>query len=703
MKKRYCFFFVILFLTLSVQAQKIVPPGVESGEFLGQSVSVFGNVAVAGAPGIDNGFSFQGKQGSAYIFEKVNNQWTFKQKITPSDGEPDDFFGWSVSTDGTRILVGAPGNSVQNQTNFGGQAYLFQKQGNQWVEVQKFSPAVEGDGLIGFGWSVSLWDDVIMIGSPFRNCNISELDCGRINTFLRDNNNIYQPSFTISEPDQSGFRRFGTSVSVSGNTAVTGAHTRFVKGSQSGRAYVLQAGNGNIFIDKILDPADGKASDHFGVEVSTFNEFIMVGTDQFSNTQMQATGPGKVYIYDPKFSETILVPEANKGFMNFGDRCAMGKDLAALTSFRQQGDLLDSYIHVFEFKNDIWKEKNKFKTDLSLSDGIFGTPALFSDVALSGMTVMGGSSNDAANGAGTGAVYFFDAGVTNTPPQLAIQGNVVTDEDVSIDVNFTASDPETPPANLKVKIISTKPELIAPDGIQVFGNGNAKILRLKGVPNANGTAVIKVVLYDEQDYTDEKLINVTVNPVNDPPVFNLSKKNIVLEGNAVQETLEAVLDLSAIPSDEFGEPVTFTVAPQTNLASVSVEDMVINNNNAAKITLESIPGQFGTQEFTVTADDGGPVNNTFQRKFTLQVKGMGLFPNPASEEVIFRAAGVQSGVFTLSFTDARGVVCKELSLPSKNQGLEEKISLRDLSKGLYFVKISGNSAGEAKSIKLIKE
>lgn len=700
MKKCYFFFFIVLFFTLSsTQAQKIVPPGVESGEFLGQSVSVFGNVAVAGAPGIDNGFSFQGKQGSAYIFEKVNNQWTFKQKVTPSDGEPDDFFGWSVSTDGTRILVGAPGNSVQNQTNFGGQAYLFQKQGNQWVEVQKFSPAVEGDGLIGFGWSVSIWDDMIMVGSPFRNCNISEPDCGRINTFLRDNNNIYQPSFTISEPDQSGFRRFGTSVSVSGNTAVTGAHNRSAKGIESGRITVFQVdNNGNVNFNKEIDASDGQASDHFGVEVSTFGDFLMVGTNQFSSALSEPTGSGKVYIYDPQFNESILLPEANKGFVNFGNRCAMGKNLAALTSFRQQGDLLDSYIHVFELENNSWKEKIKYKTDATPS------AATFSDVALFSTTVMGGSSDDATNGTDAGSVYFFDAGVTNTPPQLAIQGNVVTDEDVSVDVNFTASDAETPPANLKVKIISTKPDLIVPDGIQVFGNGNAKILRLKGVPNADGIAVIKVVLYDEQGYTDEKLVTVTVNPVNDPPVFNLSKTNIVLEGNSAQETLEAVLDLSAIPNNEFGEPVTFTVTPpQTNLASVSVEDMIVNNNSAAKITLQSIPSQFGTQEFTVTADDGNIVNGTFEQKFTLQVKGMGLFPNPASEEVIFRAAGVQSEAFTLSFTDARGVVCKELSLPSKNQVLEEKISLRDLSKGLYFVKISGNTAGEAKSIKLIKE
>lgn len=697
MKNYYLCLLSFFVLILSARAQKIVPTGVGPGEFLGQSVSISGNVAVAGAPGIDNSVPNQGKQGAAYIFEKVNNQWTFKQRITPSDGEPDDFFGWSVSTDGTRILVGAPGHTNQGQTIFGGHAYLFEKQGGQWVEVQKFSPNIQGDILIGFGWSVSIWDDMILIGVPFMNCNVFETDCGLVNTFIRDGNNVYQPTFTITEPDLKGFRRFGHSVSVSGNTAVTGAHNRSVKGIQSGRAYALHAGNGNIFIDKILDPADGKADDHFGVEVSTFNEFVMVGTNQFSSAQSQPTGPGKVYIYDPKFSETILLPEPNKGFMNFGDRCAMGKDLAALTSFRQQSDIFDSYIHVFEFKNDVWKQKNTYKTDANPS------AAMFSDVALSGTTVMGGSSGDATNGADAGAVYFFDAGVVNTPPQLTIQGNVVTDEDVSIDVNFTASDAETPPANLKVKVISANPALIAPSDIQVLGNGNAKILRLKGVKDANGSTDIKVVLFDEQGYSDEKLVNVTINPVNDPPIFDLSKTNIVLDGNAAQETLEALLNLSVIPSNEFGEPVTFTVTPpQTDFASVSVEEIIINNNSAAKITLNSIPGHFGAQEFTVTANDGGLVNNTFQQKFTLQVKGMGLSPNPASEEVVFRAAGIQSDSFTLTFTDVHGVVCKTVTFSSKNQNVQEQINLGDLSKGLYFVKISGSSAAETKSLKLIK-
>lgn len=703
MRKRYLLFSGILFFTLSVQAQKIVPPGVGPGEFLGQSVAISGNVAVAGAPNAEILSFHEEGNGAAYVFEKINNQWIFTQKLVPSKSENMDFFGFSVSTDGKRIVVGAPGSDVDQDFLLLGRVFIFEKINNQWVETQEIDPAIGDDDIVGFGWSVSVQNNVILVGAPLHDCvnnnNFSAGDCGEVHTFIRDNNNVYQPSSVLSEFDGPNLnRRFGHSVSLSDNTAVTGAHNRSAKGIESGRITVFQVdNNGNVNFNKEVDASDGKASDHFGVEVSTFGNFLMVGANQFSDALGEATGPGKVYIYDPQFNESILLPEANKGFVNFGHRCAMGKNLAALTSFRQQGDLLDSYMHVFELENNSWKEKVKYKTD--------ATPfaATFTDVALFGTTVMGGSSDDATNGTDAGAVYFFDAGVTNTPPQLTIQENVVTDEDVSVDVNFTASDAETPPANLKVKIISTKPELIAPDNIQVFGNGNAKILRLKGVQNANGNAVIKVVLYDEQGYTDEKLVNVTVNPVNDPPVFNLSKTNIVLDGNAAQETLEAVLDLSAIPSSEFGEPVTFTVAPpQTNFASVSVEDIIVNNNSAAKITLQSVPNQFGTQEFTVTADDGGLVNNTFQRKFTVQVKGIGLFPNPASEEVVFKAAGVQSEVFTLSFTDARGVVCKELSLPSKNQGLEEKISLRDLSKGLYFVKISGSSAGEAKSIKLIK-
>lgn len=692
MKKRYLLLFLSIIHFLSLKAQKIIPPGLVQGELLGHSVSVFGNVAVAGAPADDLSGTSDVK-GAAYIFEKINNQWVFKQKITANDGEPGDAFGASVSTDGTSILVGAPLKNGPG-SSAAGAAYLFQKQCNQWIQADKFTPP-QTPGVKLYGFSVSVSGNLVAVGMPMLSFGFFQ-NAGGMQTFLNLNGWLLQG---FAEPNPGLGNQFGRAVSVHEKTLVTSAIRANAKNQfDTGRIYRFEKNNAIVSLDKDIEASDAGTKNFFGWDISVFKDFIMVGTEQ-----SDVPAAGKAYIYNPKLEETILLPEANKGFFSFGEHCAMGENLAVLTSMREQNGINDSYAHVFEFKNDVWTEKTKFKTDGGIADTLFGTPALVTDVAIAGTDVMIGSSNDAEHGINAGAVYFYDAGVVNTPPQLTIPAAVIIDEDMAGDVNFTVSDAETLPNNLKVKIISKDPDLILPSELLITGNGGNKVLHLKSTKNGNGNTVLKVVVEDEQGYTDEKLVNVTVNPVNDPPIFNLSKENILLDGNIVQEeTLQAVLDFAFIPSDEFGENVTYSIKPlQADFASVFLEPVIIDNNKAAIIHIKTIPGKFGAQEFTVKADDGKPVNNTFERKFTLQVKGTAFFPNPASKTVFFKAIGTNSDTFQLTFTDERGIVCKQVLLKAKNQVVDEKLDLSDLAVGIYFVNISG-SAGEHKQVKFIK-
>ena len=57
-------------------------------DFFGHSTAIDGNTLVVGAYGDNIG------AGSAYIFEKYNNKWIQVQKITASDGESLNYFGY---------------------------------------------------------------------------------------------------------------------------------------------------------------------------------------------------------------------------------------------------------------------------------------------------------------------------------------------------------------------------------------------------------------------------------------------------------------------------------------------------------------------------------------------------------------------------------------------------------------------------------
>ena len=71
----------------------------------GQNVKINGNIMVVSSVNYRNK---HGTVGAVYAFEFAANKIILKKKIVPADGRLDDGFGSSVSSDGNRILVGAP-------------------------------------------------------------------------------------------------------------------------------------------------------------------------------------------------------------------------------------------------------------------------------------------------------------------------------------------------------------------------------------------------------------------------------------------------------------------------------------------------------------------------------------------------------------------------------------------------------------------
>jgi hypothetical protein len=92
---------VLLSLTFT---DKLVPVG-ESGGRAGQSVAQAGDVAVLGAPN-DNG-----DIGAAYVFMLVNGTWTQQTKLVPEAGGSQQGSSVALSSDGTTLAIGAPGDN----------------------------------------------------------------------------------------------------------------------------------------------------------------------------------------------------------------------------------------------------------------------------------------------------------------------------------------------------------------------------------------------------------------------------------------------------------------------------------------------------------------------------------------------------------------------------------------------------------------
>ena len=142
-----------------VETAKLAGSDATGSEQFGYSVALFGDRILAGAIHDDDEGIWAG---AVYVFEKQGGVWVETDKLIASDIAPGDRFGNAVSLWNDRALIGAyfeNGGSVE-----GGSAYVFEKQGADWIETEKLTAAVGGDH---FGHSVSLWNEHAMIGAPF--------------------------------------------------------------------------------------------------------------------------------------------------------------------------------------------------------------------------------------------------------------------------------------------------------------------------------------------------------------------------------------------------------------------------------------------------------------------------------------------------------------------------------------------------------
>ena len=142
------------------QEAQLLPGDPDSGDEFGIDVAIDGDTVLVGTPRDDE---HGPDAGAAYIFRRVGNSWRQEAILrTPDSGEGDNF-GWSVALDGDRALIGAPFHD--NEKLDSGSAYIFERSGTVWSEVQRLLP---NNPFLGawFGRAVDIAGNFLVIGAP---------------------------------------------------------------------------------------------------------------------------------------------------------------------------------------------------------------------------------------------------------------------------------------------------------------------------------------------------------------------------------------------------------------------------------------------------------------------------------------------------------------------------------------------------------
>ena len=138
------------------------------------------------------------------------------------------------------------------------------------------------------------------------------------------------------------------------------------------------------------------------------------------------------------------------------------------------------------------------------------------------------------------------------------------------------------------------------------------------VADASGSAIITVTVDDGGGGTEtiQRTFTVTVSAVNDQPTFAVITDPASIPEDSGLQTV----NLAGIAAGG-GESQTLTVTATSDDTGLIPNPTVnyTSPNATGSLTYTPVGDQFGTAVVTVTVDDGGGVNNTVVRTFTVTV------------------------------------------------------------------------------------
>ena len=260
-----------------------------SYDYFGYSVSVSGTTAIVGASGTSD-------IGSAYLYDAATG--TEIGRLRASDGALYDGFGGSVAISGTTAIVGAPWDNSNGDNS--GSAYLFDT--TTGAEIAKLLPS-DDELPFGFGSSVAISGTTAIVGGRINEGNGATSG----SAYLFDTTTGTEIARLLASDGAQHFG-FGSSVAISGTTAIVGARGDDDNGVESGSAYLFDTTTGTQ-IAKLL-ASDGAQFDRFGCSVAISGTTAIVGAYEDDDNGVIS---GSAYLFDTTTGTEIAKLVASDG------------------------------------------------------------------------------------------------------------------------------------------------------------------------------------------------------------------------------------------------------------------------------------------------------------------------------------------------------------------------------------------------------
>lgn len=281
--------------------------------------------------------------GAVYLYVNSGSSWQSQAYIKSSNSNLVDSFGFSVSlnSDGTTLLVGAPGESssaqsingdeTDNTGSLSGAAYVFELRNNQWAQTA-YLKSTNSDKLDSFGYDVALSEDGLtaVVGSPGEDSNATSINGNEIDNSSDNsgaayvfvhNGTTWTQDYYLKASNSDSEDQFGHSVDVNsdGTVIAIGAFNEAsdseINGNESdnsasgaGAAYLFYKSQAGWQQEDYIKAVNSDASDHFGydVQLSSNGKALVVGAPNEASSSQgldgdvqlnDASAAGAVYLF----------------------------------------------------------------------------------------------------------------------------------------------------------------------------------------------------------------------------------------------------------------------------------------------------------------------------------------------------------------------------------------------------------------------
>ena len=281
--------------------------------------------------------------------------WVLNDKLTAYPAIAKEKFGCSVATDGNWLAVGAT-DTLVGRFRATGAVHIFERVGDNWFFRQTlFNP--KPASFQAFGNSIALRQDHLVVGSWG-----SDTFAGRAFVYTRNASGLWALSQTLeaSDPQEGKPALFGWSVSL--DMPATGSGVIAVgrvndSEASTGAVYVFEGRNDSWSEVAKLTASDATKSDQLGTNISVRNGTIIAGVPRrrvayvFSRSLINS---------QPVWSQAAkLTPISQAIGDNFGYSVASGGNFVAIGAPSRVGDDGETRagaVTIFYAEGNIWRE-----------------------------------------------------------------------------------------------------------------------------------------------------------------------------------------------------------------------------------------------------------------------------------------------------------------------------------------------------------